>query len=169
MTRLNSGVIPSWQWTLLFRSQFIDLLCKSIDWFLYGRDLPHERIHPFLASNPILYPLKNSKVFWCFPGVKSRNIGQKRVNLFLNSHLMYEKLSLSILRFSVLFFNLVHRILFHQCFLNQEWFVSDEMNCFSNYWWSCCLSAQNSSIPMQWSTSMWIKITKTALRKLFWL
>ena len=25
------------------RNQFIDLLCKSIDWFLYDRDLHHER------------------------------------------------------------------------------------------------------------------------------
>ena len=28
--------------SLLFRNQFIDLLCKSVDWFLYGRDLRHE-------------------------------------------------------------------------------------------------------------------------------
>ena len=30
--------------SLSYRNQFIDLLCKSMDWFLYGRDLRHERV-----------------------------------------------------------------------------------------------------------------------------
>ena len=34
----------SWPRCLLFRYQSIDLLCKSMDWFLYDRDLRHERV-----------------------------------------------------------------------------------------------------------------------------
>ena len=29
---------------LLYRTRSIDLLCKSMDWFLYVRDLPHEKL-----------------------------------------------------------------------------------------------------------------------------
>ena len=29
---------------LSYRNQFIDLLCKSMDWLLYDRDLCHERV-----------------------------------------------------------------------------------------------------------------------------
>ena len=28
-----------------YRNQFIDLLSKSMDWFLYDRDLLHERVN----------------------------------------------------------------------------------------------------------------------------
>ena len=34
----------SWWSLLLYRNQCIDLLCKLVDWFLYGRDLRRERI-----------------------------------------------------------------------------------------------------------------------------
>ena len=27
-----------------YRNQYNDLLCKSMDWFLFGRDLRHERV-----------------------------------------------------------------------------------------------------------------------------
>ena len=30
--------------SLSYRNKFIDLLCKSMDWFLYDRDLRHERV-----------------------------------------------------------------------------------------------------------------------------
>ena len=33
----------SWWRSLSYRNQFIDLLCKSMDWFLYDRDLRHQR------------------------------------------------------------------------------------------------------------------------------
>ena len=28
-----------------YRNQSIDLLCKSMDWFLYDRDVSHERVN----------------------------------------------------------------------------------------------------------------------------
>ena len=37
----------SWRRSLSYRNQSIDLLSKSIDWFLYDRDLLHERVNNF--------------------------------------------------------------------------------------------------------------------------
>ena len=34
----------SGQRSLSYRNQSIDLLCKSMDWFLYDKDLRHERV-----------------------------------------------------------------------------------------------------------------------------
>ena len=34
----------SWRRFLSYRKQYIDWLCKSIDWFLYDRGLCHERV-----------------------------------------------------------------------------------------------------------------------------
>ena len=38
------GLILSWRRSLSYRNQSIDLLCKSMGWFLYDRDLHHERV-----------------------------------------------------------------------------------------------------------------------------
>ena len=32
------------RWSLSYRNQSIDLFCKSMNWFLYARDLRHERV-----------------------------------------------------------------------------------------------------------------------------
>ena len=37
----------SWWRSLSYRNQTIDLLCKSMDWFLHNRDLSHERVKVF--------------------------------------------------------------------------------------------------------------------------
>ena len=34
----------SWRKSPSYRNQSIDFLCKSVDWFLYDRDLRHERV-----------------------------------------------------------------------------------------------------------------------------
>ena len=34
----------SWRRFLSYRNQFIHLVCESMDWFLYDRDLCHERV-----------------------------------------------------------------------------------------------------------------------------
>ena len=36
----------SWQRSLLYRNQFIGLQWKSMGWYLYDRDLRHERVNP---------------------------------------------------------------------------------------------------------------------------
>ena len=37
-------LILSWRRPLSYRNQSIDLLCKSMDWFLYNNSLLHERV-----------------------------------------------------------------------------------------------------------------------------
>ena len=34
----------SWQWLPSYRNQSIDLLCKSMDWFICDRDFHHQRV-----------------------------------------------------------------------------------------------------------------------------
>ena len=43
----------SWQRSLSHRNQSIDLLCKSMEWFLYDNGFRHERVKANLASSPI--------------------------------------------------------------------------------------------------------------------
>ena len=50
--------------SLSYRNQSIDLICKSMDWFLYDRDLRHERVNPFLGQcSHFIPPEKNRKPF----------------------------------------------------------------------------------------------------------
>ena len=72
----------SWRRSLSYKNQPIDLHCKSVDWFLYERDLRHERVKHFWWTNlgsvntdlfvtntPFLYLLKTPEdltVFWYF-------------------------------------------------------------------------------------------------------
>ena len=37
----------SWRWTLSYRNHFIDLPFKSMDWFLYNRELNHKKDNSF--------------------------------------------------------------------------------------------------------------------------
>ena len=41
---LNISLTLSWLRSLSYRNHSIDLLCKSLDWFLYDKDLRHERV-----------------------------------------------------------------------------------------------------------------------------
>ena len=41
----NARLILSWWKSLLYRKQRINLLCKSMAWLLYDRDLRHKRIN----------------------------------------------------------------------------------------------------------------------------
>ena len=47
---LNS-LILLWRRPLSYRNQPIDLLCKSMDWFLYDNGLRHERVNSFHVSS----------------------------------------------------------------------------------------------------------------------
>ena len=44
--------------SLSYRNQSTDLLFKSVDWFLYDRDLRHERVEGILPL-PTIHNLKN--------------------------------------------------------------------------------------------------------------
>ena len=79
---LRTLLTLSWRRSLSYKNQPIDLHCKSVDWFLYERDLRHERVKHFWWTNlgsvntdlfvtntPFLYLLKTSEdltVFWYF-------------------------------------------------------------------------------------------------------
>ena len=52
----KNGLTLSWTRFLSYRNLSIDLLCKSMDWFLYDRNLRHERDKPIEWLN---------KLFWC--------------------------------------------------------------------------------------------------------
>ena len=41
----NLSLTLSWRKPLSYRNQSIDLLCKSMDWFLYDNNLRHERVN----------------------------------------------------------------------------------------------------------------------------
>ena len=50
-----------WQWSLWYKNQSIDLQSKSMDWFLYDRDLRHERVN--LPANDYIKSLPKKR-FW---------------------------------------------------------------------------------------------------------
>ena len=39
-----------WLRSLLYRNQFIDLQNKSMDWFLYDKNLRHEKVNALLLA-----------------------------------------------------------------------------------------------------------------------
>ena len=41
---------PSWWGPLSYKNQLIGLLSKSVDWFLYDRDLRHRRVKVIIKS-----------------------------------------------------------------------------------------------------------------------
>ena len=48
---LTQYLTLSWRRPLSYKNQFIDLLFKSVDWFLYNNALHHERVKLFLKYN----------------------------------------------------------------------------------------------------------------------
>ena len=56
----------SWRRSLSYGNQPIDLLCKSMNWFLYDRDLRHEGANPLRANTPINF--NAFKVFYNIKG-----------------------------------------------------------------------------------------------------
>ena len=64
--------ILSWRRFLSFRNQSFDLLCKSMDWFLYDRNLRHERVKEMIN-------------LWCMVQLKTRRFQEN--SLFKNKWL----------------------------------------------------------------------------------
>ena len=62
--------------SLSYRKKSLDFYSKSMDWFLYNRDLRHERVN---ANESFLYPLETSenKKYNCSgpPAFKSQRVG----------------------------------------------------------------------------------------------
>ena len=47
----ENNITLSWRRSLSYRNQLIDLQNKSMDWFLYDRDLCHERVEGYFLGN----------------------------------------------------------------------------------------------------------------------
>ena len=60
----------TWWRRPLYKNQSIDLLCKSMDWFLYDNSLRHERVQIFFLLMLGYNFLKDDK-FTCFTSSKS--------------------------------------------------------------------------------------------------
>ena len=65
-TSAINGLTLWWQRSLSYRNQSIDLLSKSMDWFLYDRDLRHERVSRYFGKITQWLLLSNgsARVFW---------------------------------------------------------------------------------------------------------
>ena len=78
--------------SLSYRNQSIDLPCKSMDWFLYDRDLCYERVkcvNPFMTNVLMLYPLKPPGNLWFFGVFRGYEMGKlARNGLILNDFTM---------------------------------------------------------------------------------
>ena len=67
VTLTQSGLNLSWRRSLSYKNQSIDLLYKSMDWFLYDRDLCHERVNiAIVALNTCfsLYTVHVQSYWW---------------------------------------------------------------------------------------------------------
>ena len=69
LPNLHGGVFFAQSLTLSYRkslsckNRFIDLLCKSMDWLLYHRDLRHERVDHFSKKAPtVLFDRVRNKI-----------------------------------------------------------------------------------------------------------
>ena len=106
----------SWRRPLSYRNQFIDLLCKSMDWFLYDNGLRHERVnYPlvvftqclsswiffvnrymlcshsiFFPIFPIVFQIFINLVTWSFQSKLSHNRYWK-ATFFKNKYLLLDK------------------------------------------------------------------------------
>ena len=55
----NLSLNLSWRRSLPYRNQFIDLQCKSMGWFLYDRNIRHERVKLLPLGKCFLVSFKN--------------------------------------------------------------------------------------------------------------
>ena len=59
----------SWRRPLSYKNQSIDLLCKSVDWFLYDNGLRHERVKKLGLTKwsiSVMNQLKYQQVMTCY-------------------------------------------------------------------------------------------------------
>ena len=88
-------VTLSWRRSLSYRNQSTDLLCKSMDWFLYDRDLRHERTKEHPSWNPYL-TLITTIVFQIYYRREEKHMYHEIPNVdyqiywFINSSLLFK-------------------------------------------------------------------------------
>ena len=70
----------SWRRPLSYRNQSIDLLCKSIDWFLYDNDPRHERVNMWCEIRDETKRHEGGNQFFSGRESWSKNVGGERSN-----------------------------------------------------------------------------------------
>ena len=60
-TQLSQVLTLSRRRLLSYRNQSIDLLCKSVDWFLYDNDLRRERVNASLVPSLVTLLFNDAK------------------------------------------------------------------------------------------------------------
>ena len=60
----NSILTLSWQWSLSYRNQYTNLLCKSIDLFLNDRNFHHERVNNLMVQSYLTFLPLACPWFW---------------------------------------------------------------------------------------------------------
>ena len=76
----------SWRWQLSYRNQSIDLLCKSMDWFLYDSELRQERVNNTHCMKSVQIRSFFWSVFSCIQTRKNSvfgNFSRKDCQLYL--------------------------------------------------------------------------------------
>ena len=62
----SNRVLPlSRWWSLLYGNQSIDLLSKSVDWFLYNQALPLERVKTLISQENTRTEIISSNIAVC--------------------------------------------------------------------------------------------------------
>ena len=75
---LKAYLTFSWRRSLSHRNQCIDLLCKSMNWFLYDSDLRHERVKTLLNIYDGTFPRKSLTAF-----ILHQWLGSKHIFIFI--------------------------------------------------------------------------------------
>ena len=81
-TRVFAGAVAltlSWRRSVSYRIQSIDLQNKSMDWFLYGRDLHHELKVTSIKNNFLFYNVSNN---FCKEKCSQWNFSFEEKNIF---------------------------------------------------------------------------------------
>ena len=56
--RFFTPLTLAWRRSLWYRNESIDLLCKSMDWLLYDREVRHERVKHSFSHSPESYTFR---------------------------------------------------------------------------------------------------------------
>ena len=78
------SVTLSWPRSLSYRKQFIDLLNKSVDWFLYDRDLRNERLNQKFTATSLIYKLNTAIFFQITKQMMRKNNTKKLKSIYWN-------------------------------------------------------------------------------------
>ena len=104
-TPFGIGLTLSWRRPLSYRSQSIDFLCKSMDWFQYDNGLRHERVNVFFAGLKWLF------LTWSFHSLDIVLVWVGDCSYIrIKSHILRDFVLVLVLEPLVVFFNSQYRL-----------------------------------------------------------